>query len=208
MFKIIGLLLSVSLVFLIASCSTGTTSEKTDNTSKSTAYITMPESTAISVTLVDSIDTDVQVSGTQFRATLSQPIVVDGHVLFADGAMAKGILDKVIESGRLKTPAELDFSLTAIQDRSGHWINVDTKMIQDRKASHTGREVAMIGGGAIVGGIIGKIINKKASTEIGAATGAAAGLGMATLTGKQDIFYGAGTEVVFFSNQAMRVALE
>jgi len=215
MFKIISLLLAASLTLLVASCGTDSNAEPQTGSSTngtvsngSTYFVTMPESTAIAVTLIDSIDTDIQVSGTEFRARLTRPIVVDGHTLFTDGAGARGILNKVVESGRLQTPAELSFSLTSIQNGSGHWINVGTDMIMDKKASHTNREVAMIGGGAIVGGIIGKIVDRKGSTEIGAAAGAAAGTGLSVLTGKQDIFYGAGTEVVFFSNQSMRVALE
>ena len=117
-------------------------------------------------------------------------------------------MNKVVESGHLKTPAELNFSLTAIKNRNGNWVNVGTNEIQDKKASHTAREVAMIGGGAIVGGIIGKIIDRKASTEIGAAAGAAAGTGLALATGKRDIFYGAGTQVTFFSSESMKVALK
>ena len=214
MFKTISLFLSVSLSLFIASCGTGTTTEQEVGTApaekvvKTTAYVTMPANTAIAVTLVDSIDTDVHVSGAEFRARLSQPIVVDGHTLFADGAAAKGILNKVVESGRLKTPAELNFSLTAIQDGSGQWIYVGTNMILEKKASHTNREVAMIGGGAIVGGIIGKIIDKKGSTEIGAAAGAAAGTGLSAATGKRDIFHAVGTEVVFYSSQSTQIALE
>jgi hypothetical protein len=213
MIKILSLLLIVSLLLFAASCGTNSNAEpQTGNSSngaasnRSTYFVTMPESTAIAVTLIDSIDTDVQVSGTEFRARLSRPIVVDGHTLFADGAAVRGILNKVVESGRLQTPAELNFSLMSIQNGSGHWVDVGTDMILDKKASHTNREVALIGGGAIVGGIIGKIVDKKGSTEIGAATGAAAGTGLSIATGKQDIFYGAGTEIVFFSSQAMQIA--
>lgn len=211
MFKRINLMLLFPLALLIASCGTGSTSETGTTTGKAvpaTTYVTMPENTAIAITLNDSIDTDVQVSGEEFYATLNRPVVVNGHTLFADGTEARGVLNKVVESGRLKTPAELNFSLTAIKDGSGHWINVGTNMIMEKKASHTNREVAMIGGGAIVGGVIGKIVDRKGSTEIGAAAGAAAGTGLAVATGKQDIFHGAGTEVVFYSSQSTQIALK
>jgi len=208
MFKIISLLLAASLSLFIMSCGTGNSAEQqTGANTNTTAYVTMPENTQIGVILTDSIDTDVQTTGATFRATLNRPVVVDGHTLFASGAEAKGVLNRVVESGRLKTPAELDFSLTAIQDGDGHWVDVATRTIMEKKASHTNREVAMIGGGAIVGGIIGKIVDRKGSTEIGAAAGAAAGTGLAAATGKQDIFHGAGTEVTFYSSQSTQVAL-
>jgi len=213
MFKFISLLLTISLSFLVASCGSGNTTEQqagktpTEKAVKTTHYVTMPGNTAITVALVDSIDTDVQLTGAEFRARLARPIVVDGHTLFADGAGAKGILSKIVQSGHLKTPAELNFSLTSIQDKSGRWIDVGTNTIMEKKASHTNREVAMIGGGAIVGGIIGKIIDKKGSTEIGAAAGAATGTGLAAATGKRDIFHAVGTEVTFYSNQPTQIAL-
>ena len=205
MYKIIGLFLMLSLTLGIASCGNNATAEKT---TKAPIYVNMPENTEIAVTLVDSIDTDFQTTGTQFRATLLRPIIVDGYTLFAEGTQAKGILDKVVESGRLTTPAELDFSLIALQDKSGQWVKVNTIMIKEKKDSHTDREVAMIGGGAVVGGIIGKIVDKKGSTEIGAAAGAAAGTGLSAATGKRDIFHETGTEVVFFTSQSMQIALE
>ncbi|MCB2229850.1 hypothetical protein KQH82_03975 [bacterium] len=213
MLRVISLMMTGMLALVVSSCGGDATSETQDGTPSTKAqaqtatYVMMPESTAIAVTLVDSIDTDVHISGTEFRAKLSEPIVVDGHTLFPYGAEAKGELNKVVESGRLTTPAELNFSLTAIQDAGGRWVDVETDTIMEKKASHTDREVAMIGGGAIVGGIIGKVVNKKGSTEIGAVAGAAAGTGLSAATGKRDIFYGAGSEIVFFTSNPMKITL-
>jgi len=209
MLKLVSLFLSIAGAICIASCGTGSTTEidATAGNATTSRHVTMAANTAIGVTLVEAIDTDVQVTGDGFRARLNRPIVVDGYTVFADGAAARGTLNKVVESGRLKTPAELNFTLTAIQVEGGRWVSIGTNTILEKKASHTNREVAMIGGGAIVGGIIGKVIDKQGSTEIGAVTGAAVGLGLAAATGKQDIFHGVGTEIVFFSSQSTRVSL-
>jgi hypothetical protein len=214
MFKVISLFLSVSLAFFVASCGAGNTAEQqsgktpTEKVAKTTTYVTMPESTAIAIIFVDSVDTDIDQTGMEFRAKLLRPIVVNGHTLFDENAAVKGILNKVVESGRLKTPAELIYSLTAIQDIGGSWVSINTYEIRQIKGSHTNREVAMIGGGAIVGGIIGKIIDKKGSTEIGAAAGAAAGAATAAASGKKDIVHSAGTGAVFYLNQPKQIALK
>lgn len=171
-------------------------------------YVTMPESTAIMITLIDSIDTDIHTTGTRFRAHLTLPIVINGNTLFAQGAQVQGVLDTVVESGRLKTPAEVKYHLTSIQDNNGDWVDINTYVIAEKHGSHTKREVAMIGGGAIVGGVIGKVIDKKGSTEIGAIAGAAAGTAAAALTGKKDIVYPAGTEIVFILKESERIALQ
>ncbi len=210
MLKLVGsLFLSIAGAICIASCDTGSTTEIDATVSNATVsrHVTMAANTPIDITLVDSIDTDVQVTGDRFRARLNRPIVVDGYTVFVDGAGARGVLNKVVESGHLKTPAELNFTLTEIQIEGGRWVSVGTNTILEKKASHTNREVAMIGGGAIVGGIIGKVIDKQGSTEIGAVTGAAVGLGLAAATGKQDIFHGVGTQITFFSSQSTRVSL-
>jgi hypothetical protein len=208
------LFISVLLMLFVVSCNNDNAAKKqADNVPaekvvKTPTYVTMPESTAIAIIFVDSIDTDIHETGMEFRAKLLQSIVVDGYTLFDEGAAVRGVLNKVVESGRLKTPAELIYSLTAIQDKSGQWIDINTYAIQQKKDSHTNREVAMIGGGAIIGGIIGKIINKKGSTEIGAATGAAAGLITADATGKKDIVHSVGTGAVFYLRQPKQVALK
>lgn len=206
------LFISVPLMLFVTSCGKRAEQEvgkpPTEKVAKATTYVTMPESTAIAIIFVDSIDTDIHQSGMEFRAKLFRPIVVNGHTLFDEGAAVRGVLNKVVESGRLKTPAELNYSLTAIQDKSGHWIDINTYAIQQKKGSHTDREVAMIGGGAIVGGIIGKITGKKGGTEIGAAAGAAAGAATAAATGKKDIVHSVGTGAVFYLRQSTEIVVK
>jgi hypothetical protein len=210
-FKIVTVSAMMLMSLVLASCSTNSTSDSQSAAPTTqpvkTQYVTMPTGTSITVTLVDSIDTDVQTSGTEFRATMTGPIVVDGHTLFATGAGARGMLTHVVESGHLKTPAELNYRLTSIQDGSGDWIAVSTAIISEKMDSHTKREVGMIGGGAIVGGIVGKLVDKKGSTEVGALAGAAAGTGLAVATGKRDIIHKAGSAVTFVSNQSVQISL-
>ena len=203
------LFISFLLMLFVVSCNKKQDDEaSTEKVAKTPTYVTMPESTAIAIIFVDSIDTDIHQTGMEFRAKLFLPIVVNGYTLFDEGAAVTGVLNKVVESGRLKTPAELNYSLTAIQDKSGQWIDINTYAIQQKKGSHTDREVAMIGGGAIVGGIIGKIINKKGSTEIGAAAGAVAGTAAAAATGKKDIVHSVGTGAVFYLMQPTQIELK
>lgn len=177
-------------------------------TEKASLVLTIPDSALIAVKLIDSIDTDVHVTGAKFRAVLTEPIKIDGRVVFAAGAAAVGVLDKVVESGHLKTPAELSFSLISIADPSGKPVNVVTHTIYEKKASHTNKEVGLIGGGAVIGGIIGKLTKKKGGTAIGAAAGAAAGTAVAAATGKQDIVHSAGSEVTFVLRQPVKVTVK
>jgi len=163
-----------------------------------TSTVQLPESTAITITLVDSIDTDIHLAGDRFTALLVDPIVVDGKTCFDAGAQVVGVIDSVVESGRLSTPAELGFHIVSIADMNGNPMPVSTYTIYEKKGGKTARDAAIIGGGAVIGGIIGKITGKKGGTEIGAVAGAAAGAGTAAATGKDDIVHSAGTQITLF----------
>lgn len=170
--------------------------------------LVIPESTAIKVKLIDSIDSDVHVTGTKFRALLTEPLRVDGKMVYEEGTAVTGVLNNVVESGRLKTPAELSFSLISITNANGDEIPIKTYTIDEKKGSKTDRDVAIIGGGAVVGGIVGKLTKKKGGTEIGAAAGAAAGVATAAATGKKDIVHSAGTEAVFILKEPVQVTIK
>lgn len=183
------------------------TETKTE-TVKPPVVVVIPESTTIHVKLIDSIDSDVHVTGTKFRALLAEPLRVDGKMVYEEGTAVTGVLNNVVESGRLKTPAELSFSLISITDANGNEIPITTYTIDEKKGSKTDRDVAIIGGGAVVGGIIGKLTKKKGGTEIGAAAGAAAGAATAAATGKKDIVHSAGTEAVFILKEPVHVTIK
>ena len=170
--------------------------------------VMIPESTAIKVTLIDSIDSDVHVTGTKFRALLAEPLTVDGKMIYETGTAVTGVLDNVVESGHLKTPAELSFSLISITGANGNEIPIKTYTIDEKKGSHTNRDAELIGGGALVGAIVGKLTKKKGGTVIGAAAGAAAGTATAAATGKKDIVHSAGTEAVFILKESVQVTIK
>ena len=187
-----------------AAATESTTSTYKPKPEPKTISVTLPESTQVRVVLVDSIDTDVHTTGQEFRGMLAAAVMADGRVLFDSGAAVVGVLDSIVESGRLKTPAELMFSIKTIAGADGP-VAVSTYSIHEKKAGKTARDVAIIGGGAIVGGIVGKITGKDGGTEIGAAAGAAAGAGAAAATGKDDIVHSAGTEAVFILKEPVTV---
>jgi len=80
-----------------------------------TQTVTVPEGTAITATLADSIATDTSHEGDMFAAHLSSPIAVDGKVVANTGALVKGHVQKVDEPGRVKGKARLELVLDEIQ---------------------------------------------------------------------------------------------
>ena len=122
MLRIAGMLMAMSLALFMASCGTGSTTEQESTATKvvsTTDHVMMPQNTAIAVTLIDSIDTDVQLSGAEFRAKLAEPIVVNGKTLFANNAEAKGVLDKIVESGGLQNAGRTQLQTDRYKGRQG-----------------------------------------------------------------------------------------
>lgn len=202
--RFLGVLVAVALTLSACggggSAEEGETPEQSQQTEQAQQYtsVTLPESTVIEIALLDSIDTDEDVAGETFSAELASAITAGGEVVFAEGAQVIGRIDNVVESGRLKTPAELTLSIVSIERPDGEMMDVDAYPVHEKMDSHTKKQVGLIGGGAIIGGAIGKITGKEGGTEIGIAAGAAAGAAAAAATGKQDIEHPPGTRAGFF----------
>ena len=63
--------------------------------------VTVPEQTAIHVTLDQGLASDQSRPGDHFEATVSEPIVIDEHTVIPQGARATGLVVDAHPSGRL-----------------------------------------------------------------------------------------------------------
>ena len=89
----------------------------------------------------------------------------------------------MVNSGRLKRPAELELILSTLRPRGGKTYTLKTDPAAWKGKSHTKRNVGMIGGGAGAGTVIGGLTGGKKGALIGAGGGTAA----AAATGKREI---------------------
>ena len=142
----------------------------------------LPDGTPIEVRLASQIDSGEAKDGDTFTATLMQPLTAQGRTLASRGAQVSGRVVSAVSSGRLKRPAELTLELVQVGS-----YRVTTEPVTLDGKSHTGRNTALIGGGAAAGAIIGAIAGGGKGAAIGAAAGAGAGTGAAYLTGKQEL---------------------
>lgn len=108
--------------------------------------VTVPEETAIHVTLDQALASNQSRPGDHFEATVSEPIVIDEHTVIPQGARAEGLVVDARPSGRLMGRARLQLALESIE--------VDGKSYQLRTASsqriggnHKKRNWAWIAGG-------------------------------------------------------------
>jgi hypothetical protein len=169
--------------------------------------LTIPDSTAILVNLVDSVQTNENQVGDHFRGTIAQAVEVGGKTVIPQGSEVDMVITKLVKGGTLKTSPEIGFTIDKVTLPGGHSLKVATAEFYEKGRSHTGREVGMIGGGAAAGAIIGAIAGKGKGAAIGAATGAAAGTGLAAATGRQNLVYGPGKSVTFTTSAPVTVTV-
>ena len=158
--------------------------------------VTLPESTAIHVTLDQAIASDQNRSGDHFEATVSEPVVIDGKTVIPQGAHAEGLVVDAKQSGRLMGRARLELALQTVEV-NGRDYDVQTMSRTRIGGNHKKRNWAWIGGGAGGGALIGAAAGGGKGALIGGPVGAGAGTVAALLTGKKDIRLRPETPITF-----------
>jgi hypothetical protein len=146
----------------------------------------LPPGTTIKIRMIDKLSSEENQVGDTFRATLEEPIQVDGKNLYPKGADVIGRVADVHASGRLSEPGELDLVLATVSSgRQATSLSVKPLVIKGE--SHAKSNATKIGGGAALGAVIGAIAGGGKGAAVGTAAGAAAGTGAAAATGKKAV---------------------
>lgn len=163
---------------------------------ESRSSVTLPEGTAIRVSLDHAVSSAKNEPGDAFEATVSAPVFAEGKTVIPAGARAAGVLVDARESGRLKGVARLSLRLTEVEV-GGDWYDLETNTISRYGGNHKRNNWTWIGGGAATGALIGGIAGGGKGALIGGPAGAGAGVAMAAATGKKDITLGAERQITF-----------
>jgi hypothetical protein len=141
----------------------------------------VPAGTALVIRMIDDVDSSRDQAGQTFRASIDEPVVVDGRTLIPRGAdvVAKLVEDK--QAGRLTGRSELTLDLQSITV-DGRPVDIVTSEVTQQGESRTRQSARRTGGGAAVGALIGAIAGGGKGAAIGAATGAAAGGAVQVMT--------------------------
>jgi hypothetical protein len=135
---------------------------------------TIPAGTAISVRLIDSLDSGRNKVGDTFRATLNTPVRADGEVVIPAGVNVEGRVVDASNAGRFSGHSELKLELTKLTSH-GSVYPLQTQTY-DRADQGRGKGTAeTVGGGAAIGAIIGAIAGGGRGAAIGTIAGAGAG---------------------------------
>jgi len=141
----------------------------------------VPAGTALVVRFIDDVDSERDSVGQTYRATVDEPVVVDGRTVIPRNAdvVAKLVSDK--DAGRLTGRSELTLDLQSVTI-DGRRVEVVTQEVTQQGESRTRQTATRTGGAAALGAVIGAIAGGGKGAAIGAVTGAAAGGAVQVLT--------------------------
>jgi len=166
--------------------------------------VTLPERTAIHVTLDQALASNQSRPGDHFEATVSEPVIMDGKTVIPQGAHAEGLVVDARQSGRLMGRARLQLTLQTVAVNGQ---NYDVRTISHPRIGrdHKKRNWEWIGGGAAGGAVIGALAGGGTGALIGGPVGAGAGATVALVTGKKDIKLRAETPLKFELAEPMTI---
>jgi hypothetical protein len=158
--------------------------------------VTLPDNTAIHVTLNQAVTSDQNRPGDHFEATVSEPIVVADKMIIPKGAPVEGLVVDAHHSGRLRGRARLQLALETVTV-NGKTYDIRTDAHPKIGGKHKNRNLALIGGGAGGGALIGVIAAGGEGALIGGPIGAGAGTAAAFITGKKNVRLPPETHLTF-----------
>jgi hypothetical protein len=144
--------------------------------------VTIPAGTLLSVRVDDHLSSSTTHSGDSFRASLDQPIVVDGAVIAERGAKVEGRVTESDPGGKVRGTATLQLELVRLNTSDGQRLRVQTEGFTKQAQKSTKKDAAKIGIGAGLGAAIGAIAGGGKGAAIGAGIGGAAGTGAVMTT--------------------------
>lgn len=140
--------------------------------------VTIAAGTNLVVRLAEELSSNRAAAGDAFRATLDQPVVLDGFIIVDRGSAVRGKVVTSEKAGHMTGKSELGLELAEINTTDGQTVYVRTSDVTRKGANSTGENAAKVGGGAALGAIIGALAGGGKGAAIGAGVGGAAGTGV------------------------------
>lgn len=164
----------------------------------------IPAGTTLTIRMIEPVDSRSDKLGQTYRASLDEPLMVDGEVVIQRGAdvIAKLVDEK--ESGRAtgQTVLTLDLESIAVD---GRVIPLATEEVTRSSASTTRRTGIAAGGLAALGAVIGGIAGGGRGAAIGAASGAGAGAATSVIMKGEQVRVPSETRLTFTLQQPFRI---
>ncbi|HXE63382.1 MAG TPA: hypothetical protein VN519_07565 [Bryobacteraceae bacterium] len=160
----------------------------------------LPSGTQITVRMIDDVDSERDSMGKTFRASIDEPVMVDGQTVIPRGADATVKLVADQQSGKIQGKTVLTLALQQVQ-ANGRMVDISTQDVEQASASRGARSAKVVGGTAALGAIIGALAGGGKGAAIGAASGGAVGAGVQVATKGQRVRIPSETRLTFTLSQ-------
>lgn len=160
------------------------------------AGMQIPAGTQISIRLIDPVNSERDNLGQTYRASIDQPVLVNGQTLISRGADAVASLTDEQKSGRIEGRTILTIDLRTVTV-NGRTYDVHTTGVPEASSSRGARSAKVIGGATALGAIIGAAAGGGKGAAIGAGAGAGAGTAAELSTSGQKVKVPAETQLTF-----------
>lgn len=166
--------------------------------------VQIPTGTAIVVRMIDSVDSERTRVGQTFRASVDEPVLVDGQTVIPRGADAVIKLVEDQQSGKFEGRTVLTLVLHQVMV-NGRLVDSTTADVSQASGSRGARTAKVVGGTTALGAIIGALAGGGRGAAIGAASGAAVGGGAQVITKGQTVKIPSETRLTFTLQQPIQL---
>ena len=156
--------------------------------------VTITSGTTLRLDLVSGVASDSSKVEDTVRATLRQPVTVNGETVLAAGTELTGIVTDVDDSGRVKGRAHIAYRFTSLRHDSERY-DISTGAISHQAEATKGEDATKIAIGAGAGAALGAILGGGDGAAKGAAIGGAGGTGVVLATKGKEVRLGPGANV-------------
>jgi len=164
---------------------------------------TLPAGTNLVIRMIEAIDSETARVGQTFRASMDQPVMVDGQTIIPRGSDAVVKLVDAKDSGKMTGRAELAVGLQSVTI-NGRLVDLNTLSVSKESGSQGEKTAKVAAGTAAVGAIIGAIAGGGKGAAIGAGAGAGAGAGSQVILGGQRVRIPSETRLTFVLDSPTR----
>jgi hypothetical protein len=156
--------------------------------------VTIPVGTTLRLELKSALASDTSQIEDSVRATLRQPVTIDGKVVLPAGTQLVGTVTDVARAGRVKGVARVAYRFTTLRHDSERY-DIRTAPIAHEAKTTKKKDAVKIGIGAGAGAAIGAILGGGGGAAKGAAIGGAGGTGAVLATRGDEVRLGPGADV-------------
>ena len=156
--------------------------------------VTLPAGTSLRLELQSAVASDSSHVEDTVRASLRQPVTIDGQAVLPRGTEVVGSVTSVERSGRVKGLARVAYRFNSLT-YSGERYDIRTNTLSHQAAATKKKDAAKIGIGAGAGAAIGALLGGGDGAVKGAAIGGAGGTGVVLATRGNEVRLGPGADV-------------